>query len=256
MSLRGILAVVRFEGRRSLRPARVVWWALLAALPLLLALLIRAQEPRALDRAEELATYLYILVVRALCPLALLLWATPAVHAEMEAKAWPYIAVSPRGRVSLLVGKYLVAVLWAIVVGAVSVASCALVVSPGASPRVWETLLALVVLSSTAYGAVYVLLGVLFLKRGMVVTVAYTCIVEVALTMVPAVVNQLTIDYRLRTILVRELGLVASLGRGARDFVAAGSALEQAAILCGYALGALITAALVLKRKQLVVAEE
>lgn len=256
MTARGVWAVLRFEGKKSLRLSRAVWWAILALVPLFLALSIRSGAPSAFRREGEVAAYLYILAVRALPSLALLLWAAPAIHAETESKAWTYVASSPRGKSSLVLGKYVLAVLWAAAVGLIAVSACLLGPFREHAGRLWPVFAELVALSSAAYGALYFLLGAIALRRAMVVAVAYTFAIEVALTLVPAVVNQLTIDYRLRSILAGDLGFAASIARVSREFVASGSPPGQAAILGLYALAALAASLAVVSRRQLVAAQE
>ncbi len=256
MNARGIWAVFRFEGKRSLRPSRLLWWGAIGAVPLLLAASVRASAPAAFRHEGEVAAYLYVLVVRALPALALLLWAAPAVHTEIESRAWTYVALSPGGKVSLLLGRYLLALAWSSGVGLAALGACFLGVFQAHAERLGPLFAELVVLSSVAYGALYLLIGAIGLKRAMVAAVAYTFLVEVALTMVPAVVNQLTIDLRLRSILARDLGFSEPLPGAAREFLAAGPAWEQAAILGFYALGALAASVILIRRRQLVVAQD
>lgn len=256
MSSRGVWAILRFEGKKSLRLSRVLWWAILALVPFFLALSIRSGAPSALRREGEVAAYLYILAVRALPSLALLLWAAPAIHAEAESRAWTYVASSPRGKSSLVAGKYLLAVLWSAAVGTLAVSACLFGAFPEHAGRLWPVFAELVALSSAAYGGLYLLVGAIALRRAMVAAVAYTFAIEVAVTLVPAVVNQLTIDYRLRSILAGELGLAASISRASPDFLATGPAWEQAAILGLYALGAVAASLAVVSRRQLVAAGE
>lgn len=255
MNPRGIWACFRFECTRSFTISRLAWWSAMAVFPALLLFLIRQDSPDALKDAEGLTVVLYFLVVRVLCPLNLLLWATPIIHAELESKTWSFLSVRPDGKSSVLLGKYLAAVAWTIGGGWVCIGLVIALGPPEDAARVAMLLGKLVVLSSFAYGAVYTLLGVLFLKRAMVVTVGYTLLVEGALTVVPAVVNEFTVAYRLRTIVVTEFDLVgksAPLGRLVSD----GSVAEQITILVVYAVGALVLALIALRRRQLVLARE
>ncbi len=50
----------------------------------------------------------------------------PLVHAELEGRTWIYLAVRPRGRVSVLLGKYLTAVAWTTLAGWTSTTICVL----------------------------------------------------------------------------------------------------------------------------------
>ena len=76
-------------------------------------------------------------------------------------------------------------------------------------------MLRLVLLSVPAYGAIYLLIGVLLPRRAMTFAVAYTLIFELVISFVPAVINKLTVQYRLRSLLVEwcELSLIGPNGR-------------------------------------------
>ena len=57
---------------------------------------------------------LFALVPMLVSMLGTFLWATPVVSAELERKSWVYLAVRPHGKVNVLIGKYLVAITWAL----------------------------------------------------------------------------------------------------------------------------------------------
>lgn len=255
MNLRGIWASFRFECARSLTLSRLAWWSAMAVFPSVILFLIRQEQPDALTDPEGFPVFLYLLVVRVLCPLGLLLWATPIIHAELEGKTWPYLAVRPHAKSSVLFGKYLAAVVWAIACGWTSVVLAFLLGPPDDTVRIAFLLGKLVVLASFAYGAVYTLIGVLFLKRAMVVTVAYTLLVEVALTFMPAVVNEATVAYRLRAIIAKELEFDERVEAWKR-LVSEAPVSEQVTILVVYTMVALVAALLFLRRRQLVLARE
>ncbi len=104
-----IWKVFLFEWHRSLTVGRILTWSVLLLVPVSLmgAVLF-------LTRSEIPSTFLYvatyILVPQVICMLGLLLWATPAIHSELEAKTWVYLAMRPAGKQAILLGKYLVAV--------------------------------------------------------------------------------------------------------------------------------------------------
>jgi hypothetical protein len=58
-------------------------------------------------------------------------------------------------------------------------------------------------LSCVAYAAVFLLIGVIIPKRAMVIGVIYAIVFEVGAAFIPAAVNLITIQHRLRCILVR-----------------------------------------------------
>lgn len=131
----------------------------------------------------------------------LLLWVPPLVHAELEGRTWLYLAVRPRGRVSVLLGKYLTAIAWTLLAGWTSVTICAAIARPDNVIRLWATMMALTSLASVCYGALYALFGVALHRRAMVLAVGYTLVFEFLVSLIPAVINKLTVQYRLRNLL-------------------------------------------------------
>ena len=132
----------------------------------------------------------------------LLLWVPPLVHAELEGRTWIYLAVRPRGRVSVLLGKYMTAVAWTTLAGWTSATVCVLIARPENGLRLWCTTVALVAIASMSYGALYGLFGVWLHRRAMVLAVAYTLIFELLVSLIPAVINKCTVQYRLRGLFV------------------------------------------------------
>ncbi len=145
---------------------------------------------------------LFALIPEVITLFGLLLWITPVVQAELEGRTWIYLAVRPRGRASTLLGKYLTAITWTALSGWVSVTLCVWVAQPEEAWRLWATLIALVSFACLAYGALYSLIGVFLHRRAMVIAVAYTLVSEFVVAFVPAVINQFTVQYRLRNLLV------------------------------------------------------
>ncbi len=62
-------------------------------------------------------------------------------------------------------------------------------------------MVALVSLASACYGALYALFGVVLHRRAMVIAVGYTLVFEFLVSLIPAVINRLTVQYRLRNLL-------------------------------------------------------
>ena len=161
--------------------------------------------------------------------LGALLTAAPAVASELEQHSWIYLAVRPNGLFHLIVGKYLVAVMWtasATVTGVIIAVSLAAVDGPADvtaaveqqqrsnstdaaemvpgiidKGQVTQAMVCLSFLSACAYSALYMMLGTVFNRRAMVLCVAYTAAVELFLGFFPAVINRFTIQYRLRSLL-------------------------------------------------------
>ena len=198
-------AVFLFEWKRALTLPRMAWWAVLALFPVFIVGLIRfttaGLPPDQRPPRDTWAGLLWALIPMLVSMLGTLLWATPAISAELERRSWVYLTVRPNGGTAVLIGKYLAAVAWAIPPGLVGLSIAVPLADTGAEWQVWWTMARLVCLSCPAYGAIYLLLGTLLPRRAMVLAVAYTLIFEFIVAFVPAVINKLTIQYRLRALL-------------------------------------------------------
>lgn len=191
--------VLRFELGRSRTFGRVALWLILVIFPVVITAILRWQIP--VNRIEPWGTMLYFLVPEVICLLGLLLWATPSISSELEGQTWIYLATRPRGRTLVVLGKYATAVLWTFSAAAVAIAACSCIIGGEDAFGLWWKLTALAWFSCIAHGALYLLIGLLAFRRTMVAAVIYTVVVEFGLSFVPAVVNQLTINYRLRGLL-------------------------------------------------------
>ena len=207
-------AVFLFEWRRTLTVPRMAWWAVLASFPIFIIGLVRfivPEQPVAPNVDPEIpkelwrglcAWLIFALVPMLVSMLGTLLWTTPAVSSELERRSWVYLAVRPNGSTAVLLGKYLAAVSWVIPPALVGLSIAVPLAGTGDSLRVWLTMVGLVLLSCPAYGAIYLLLGVLMPRRAMVLAVAYTLLFELIISFVPAVINKITVQYRLRALAV------------------------------------------------------
>ena len=105
-----------FDWRRSLTIPRLAWMFVLAAIPPTLLGFARATAPE--PAPPDLAAILVFVLSPCLaCMLSVFLLATPAVSSELEGRSWVYLAVRPYGPLAVLLGKYLVAISWALPVG-------------------------------------------------------------------------------------------------------------------------------------------
>jgi hypothetical protein len=201
-------AVYLHELKRSMTAGRVIWWFAMAAFPVLITLIIwmiddfgRGATPSQLDTFWSLL--LYTLIPCVCCSLSVLLMAAPAVATELEQRSWVYLATRPNGIFWLLLGKYLVSVTWGSTAAWAGILGAIPFVTSTTPIRLGATLAGLSLLSSVSYSAVYLLIGALFPKRAMVFSVMYTGLVEVVLGFIPAVVNRMTVQYRMRSLLVQ-----------------------------------------------------
>jgi ABC-type transport system involved in multi-copper enzyme maturation permease subunit len=251
--IRGISTVFRFEWKRSLTRTRAVWWFLLAMFPPALLLLIVVNQGRPPGYAPA-AIVTFVLCPCVVCMLGVFLWATPWISSELEGRSWVYLAVRPGGAWSVLFGKYLVAVTWTLPAGLLASALSVLVIARTDYFNMIWIQWRLVTLSCFAYGAVFTLIGVMFPKRAMVVGVFFTIVFEVVLAWVPAAVNLMTIQFRLRCLLARWLGLDKTMVPSGNPVLLAYFGDESAAwhfsVLMATTIGLLVAAAITVNRRE------
>lgn len=153
-------------------------------------------------------TGLFILLPTVVSMLGVFLWATPAVAAELERRSWIYLATRPNGPTSVLIGKYLVGVTWGITAALAGTAMCVYIADlPQGFMHLFKPLAFLVLVGCPAYGAVYTLIGAIMPRRAMVIAVVYSLVFEGVISLVPALINKVTVQFRLRSLMVRWLGL-------------------------------------------------
>ena len=198
--------VIRFEAKRTQTRSRLFIWLALALVPSGLLLMLQAQADGRIP-PEALGLITFYLVAQIGCMLGLLLWATPVVGSELEAQTWLYIALRRDGKVSLLLGKYVVATLWTASAGIVSAIGVAWASQYPEPVALALCLCVLVCVGSLCYSALYMLMGILLPSRATVIAVVYTLVVEGLLSNIPATINQFTVCYRLRSIRVEWLDL-------------------------------------------------
>jgi ABC-type transport system involved in multi-copper enzyme maturation permease subunit len=243
--------VFRFEIGRILTLPRLAIGAALAAFPPALVAFIQYQGGR-LHQPVAGGVALFMLIPEVVCLMGMLLWATPVIHTELEGKTWAYLAVRPAGKGPILLGKYLAAVAWTAMLALISLTLSVAIIRPEEGTFfTWLALARLVVLSCFAYGAIYVLLGVLFLRRGMLAAVAYTVVFEVLVAFIPAVINQFTVQYHLRCLLIRWMDWPA-VPPGFRALFGNSPWWQHVLILLGITAAALSVAAAVLRQRELV----
>jgi hypothetical protein len=253
--LRGVWSVFVFEWRRAFTLPRFAWWLLLVFFPAAIATMIRFNSPRALN-ADTWTAVLFGLVPGVVCMMGVFLLATPTVQTEVEGKSWSYLGVRPHGGVVLLLGKYLQAVTWTMPAALLGMTLALLIAFPNHLGQIWRTLAALISLSCVSYAAVYLLAGVLFRRRGMVFAIAYTLIFEVVLAWVPAVVNQWTVQFRLRSLLAHWMLWRAPRAWSGPEFLFSTAPPSlHLATLGLITLGCLFTAIFTLRQQQIVVAD-
>lgn len=203
-----LLAVFRFEWHRTMTSSRLAWWFALAGFPVFIVLLIRwaaRHETQSVpDEYSRWSVVLYLLIPCVSSTLGVFLSAAPAIAGELEQRSWVYMATRPYGVLWLLLGKYLVAIVWgsSAAVAGLTVAVPLTKVPIDSYLTLWTSMASLSLLSCGAYGAVYLLIGTITPKRAMVFCVAYTGAVEIMISLIPAVINRMTVQFRLRSLFI------------------------------------------------------
>lgn len=179
---------------------------------------------------------LYFLGPAIACMLGALLTAAPSVASELEQHSWVYFATRPNGLFHLVVGKYLVAVTWSASATTVGILAALPLSKIEATTEAGLALISLSLISSCCYSALYMMIGTLFPQRAMVFCVAYTAAVEIFMGFLPAVINRMTVQYRLRTLLFRWTTQSDGFEQsGVLSYVASGeSVFLQLAWLCAF----------------------
>lgn len=223
----GPLGVIRHEIGRSLTFWRVCVWFALTCFPVGLLWLAASRmrfDLRGQDEVEVtfgFATMMYILLPQLVTALGLLLWATPIVNSELEGQSWVYAVVRPGARRSVLLGKYVVAVLWTCSATCLSTVLLYPVMGTLVSSfnlRVCATIILLNVLASITYASAFVLIGTVVQRRAMATGFVFAVIVEGLISLIPAVANQFTIAYRLRSLFIQIIDLPLSSTDQIRPF--------------------------------------
>lgn len=247
----------RFEWRRALSGPRIAWWIVLTLFPSLIVTMIRLSASNQIPR-EVHTIFLFALVPMLVTMLGSFLWMAPAISAELERKSWVYLAVRPHGGVAVLIGKYLAAVSWVLPSTLIGLTLAILIAQPADAWRIWWTIARLACLSCPAYAAAYLVLGVLFPNRAMVIAVAYSLILELIIALVPAMINKLSVQYRLRGLLVDWADIPVGDSRSfeAMALIGDAPASHHVMILIGYTLGLLAIAVLLVHLREFTVAEE
>jgi ABC-type transport system involved in multi-copper enzyme maturation permease subunit len=257
-----VLAVFRFEWRRALCAPRMAWWFVLVLFPILICSLIRHASGN-LPR-EPWSGFIFALIPMLVTMLGTFLWTAPAISAELERQSWVYLAVRPGGKTAVLLGKYLAAVTWVLPAAILSLTICTWIAQPEVdyvpeggealphARQMWWAVARLACLSCPAYAALYLLLGTLFTKRSMVVAVVYTFLFELVVSLVPAVINKLTVQYRLRALMVDWANIDVN---GGEDFISAelignSPPTLHVAVLLAYTLALLIAAVCINRHRE------
>ncbi len=251
---RGTVAVAGFQLRRLLAPQRVVMALVGAAFP---AAVIVAVRQIAVDLDRDIAVILlYALIPEAVCMLGLLVTMCPVVADELERGTWQHVAVRPGGRRSLLLGTFVAAVAWTSMVALLALALALAATGVSQAGELVSMLSALIILSCIGRAALFALPAVIVPKRALVASVAVAFVVEYLAGFLPAVVNQLTVSLRLRSLLVRWMGWQRQLPPELDLLIDTQPAAVQIMAVLSLTAVLLFAASIILSRRQFPPAEE
>lgn len=196
----GSWATFLFEVKRSLTLQRMSVSMVLIAFPPAISLIIfsiRTQIPIPFEIFITLA-------VSIICLLSLLLWATPNVYSELEGKSWSFVSSRPGGRVSNFIGKYIVSVFYAVVVSITALTISVFMASRFVGLRnvvdFWTVMVGIFVFASLTYGAIFSLMGTIFIRRAMVVGAGFIILFEVIGATLPVVLSRFTARFHLQSL--------------------------------------------------------
>lgn len=223
--LQGALATCAFELRRSFSAQRLAVSAVLALFPpTMLSLLIfgakYAQRAKAQDGSMvygsgsvmiDSAPFISVFLIALVLLLSLLLWATPNVYSELEGKSWTFIASRPGGRKSVFLGKFLASVLVSFSISLFAVSLCVLIIRQNHGTvepaRLWVSMNLVYLLAALIYSALFSMIGVVFVKRAMVVGAGFLIGFDVFLASLPgALINRFTVRHHLQEIGIATIG--------------------------------------------------
>lgn len=247
-------AVIRFEMRRSATWPRLALWTLVTLFPVAVIGSLRASLERLPDPRIWVFA-LYFLVTEFATCLGMILCIAPSIQVELEQRSWVYLAVRPYGRRTVLVGKYLWALLATTAMSWVALVPAVWLAYPPNRLHTYAVLAVLCVLSAAGRGAAYAVLAVAFPHRAMVFAVAYTLIVEFIVGWIPALINQFTVQFHVRCLLMRWMGLQEWVG-GLRMFFDDASPYRHLGALVLYTAVVLCAAVIWVENRSFVSSEE
>lgn len=254
---KGTLAVAQFEARRSTSVGRWALWLVMVSFPITIVSIVKVVVPDPGVANQRMAWGLLIFALSQVTSvLGVLLLASPSIQVELENRTWIFSATRPFGRRTLLLGRYLVAVLWSLSASATAITVCCLVARPDPFVSTWMALVALAFLSCAAFASLYSLLAVLFPTRAMSIAFSFTLIFEVLIAFVPAMINQFTIQFRLRCLFVRWLDLGDQMQTNVPLLFNESSSFQHLFVLGLYVVGMLFVAVVMLESKELATADD
>ena len=202
-AVQGAIATCQFELSRILSFQRIAVSSVLALFPpamlFLLVSFSKFGDAPAIQYPQFIATMFIFMV----CLLSSLLWATPNVYSELEGKSWVFTACRPRGRISMVIGKYLASLIFSFGVCLVAVTLCVAITQIWTGSLrdyidTWLNMVLIFFFACATYGAIFSLIGTLFYRRAMVIAAGFTLVSEAILANIPAIISRFTMRFHLQ----------------------------------------------------------
>jgi ABC-type transport system involved in multi-copper enzyme maturation permease subunit len=193
---------------RQMVGGKKIWLlAVFLSLPILLLAAVLGAKGFAFPEEEgidvegfAMSAFLYVMYPQSLCLLGSLLFGATLLAGEIEDKTLTYLFTRRLPRWKVLLAKYLATstALAAMTLASMTVAYllCGLPFFPG----LWLALAVTTACACFTFTGLFCLLGLLVPRRAIPVGLIYTVVVEGVLSIVPAVVNELTVSYYLRSL--------------------------------------------------------
>ncbi|MHC5064674.1 MAG: ABC transporter permease [Planctomycetota bacterium] len=159
-------------------------------------------EPESIQVSMELvySIYLFLLYPQTICLLLALFYGTSVLGQELDGKTLTYLFTRPLPRWKFVLGKYL-GILAALAVPlTLSVLGSWLLLGAVGGLKLIGSILLVSLGAVVAYNAIFLLFGFLIPRRAMIAALLYGVFFEFVLSFVPAMVNQITVTYYLRSI--------------------------------------------------------
>jgi ABC-type transport system involved in multi-copper enzyme maturation permease subunit len=254
--IRSTLLLFRTHFVRLLISKRTGFCALLALGPAALATMILSLD-KSPPPGHEVAMYPgWFLLLQVVVPLVSLIAGSAVFAEEVDDRTVTYLFTRPFPRAALLLGRWLAtATILALLLGGGALAL--VLVCRGLAPAeqgdfpegIAAPLIQMAVLGGAVYSAVFAAGGT-FLRRPMIVGLAYTFVIEVVLANVPGKSQGLAILYHLRSYVAQASGLWAEVYE--ENMVELEPRSDSLTTLAIVLVAALVVGSVVVSRKQYV----
>ncbi len=252
---------------RQMLGGRKIWiLTLFLSLPIFLLLAVLAAEGldfRGGGEIEDIdvesfafSGFLYLMYPQSLCILASLLYGASLLAGEIEDKTLVYLFTRALPRWRVLLGKYLATSTALCVMTLASMSVAFALCSAPFGAKTWFALAASITGACFTYTAIFCLLGLLVPRRAIPVGLIYAVLFEFLLSIIPAVVNELTTAYYLRSLAwhIADLPIPQEFAhdfeREVVPFLAGAGASTAVLALALISLTTLLLSALVIHRRQ------